>query len=282
MSRDNQNYFLSDANIRMLWEIILDDDVVTNKNREEVTTINTIFLKVAQQFYDKEKGTFKDLIQMNKKFISIIVHILNQNFPKPKPLIIHEKETTPITAEEIQKTRANEFDQEFNKKQEEFTRAMALPVPDVPIFSDNSKDEPISELDAVVKRAIAERNLEIQQITKNFINEGAENWIKSSETSLRTEKQKEKEVAEKNFKTEKLTSAYEVPPQKTKHISWAANLIENQEPQEISLGIYELETNSYNSSESLESKFDTLNKKFDLLFSMVEKLVEDKKIIDLK
>jgi hypothetical protein len=277
MSRDNQNYFLSDANIRMLWEIILDDDVVTNKNREEVTTINTIFLKVAQQFYDKEKGTFKDLIQMNKKFISIIVHILNQNFPKPKPLVIHEKETTPITAEEIQKTRASEFDQEFNKKQEEFTRAMALPVPDVPNFSDNSKDEPISELDAVVKRAIAERNLEIQQITKNFNNEGAENWIKSSETSLRTEKQKEKEVSEKNFKTEKLTSAYDVPVQKTKHISWAENLTENQESQEISLGIYELEGNSYNSSESLESKFDTLNKKLDLLFSMVEKLVEDKK-----
>jgi hypothetical protein len=280
MSRDNQNYFLSDANIRMLWEIILDDDVVVNKNREEVTTINTIFLKVAQQFYDKEKGTFKDLIQMNKKFISIIVHILNQNFPKPKPLVIHEKETTPITAEEIQKTRANEFDQEFNKKQEEFTRAMALPVPDVPIFSDNSKDEPISELDAVVKRAIAERNLEIQQITKSFNNEGAENWIKSSETSLRTEKQKEQEAAEKNFKIEKLTSAYDVPLQKTKHISWAENLIENNEPQEISLSIYELEANknnSYNSSESLESKFDALNKKFDLLFSMVEKLVEDKK-----
>ena len=279
MSRDNQNYFLSDANIRMLWEIILDDDVVVNKNREEVTIINNIFLKVAQQFYDREKGTFKDLIQMNKKFISIIVDILNKNFPKPKQLVIHEKESIPITAEEIQKTRASEFDQEFNKKQEEFTRAMALPVPEVPIFSDSKKDEPISELDAVIKRTIAERNLEIQQITKNFNNEGTENWIKSSETSVRSEKQKEKEAAEKNFKNEKLTSAYDIPLQKTKHISWAENLVENNDSQEVSLRIYELDTNkknSYNSSESLESKFDALNKKFDLLFSMVEKLVEDK------
>lgn len=276
MSRENQNYFLSDANIRMLWEIILDDDVVVNKNREEVTIINNIFLKVAQQFYDKEKGTFKELIQMNKKFISIIVNILNQNFPKPKQLVIHEKETTPITAEEIQKTRASEFDQEFNKKQEEFTRAMALPVPEVPNFSDNAKDEPISELDAVIKRAIAERNLEIQQITKNFNNEGVENWIKSSETSVRTEKQKEKEIAEKNFQIGKTTTEYDVPLQKSKHISWAENLTEQENTLDsINLNIREL--GQENETISLEKKFDALNKKIDLLFRMVEKLVEDKK-----
>lgn len=274
MSRDNQNYFLSDTNVRMLWEIILDDDVIVNKNREEVTAINNVFLNVAQQFYDREKGNFKELMQMNKKFISIIVDILNKNFPKPKQLIIHEKESVPVTAEEIQKTRASEFDQEFNKKQEEFARAMALPVPDVPNFSDSKKDEPISELDAVIKRTIAERNLEIQQITKNFNNEGVENWIKSSETSVRTEKQKEKETAEKKFQITKSTSEYDVPPQKTKQISWAENLIENNDHQEISLGIYELETNK--SPESLETKFDALNKKFDILFSMVEKLVHDK------
>jgi hypothetical protein len=276
MSRENQNYFLSDANIRMLWEIILDDDVVVNKNREEVTIINNIFLKVAQQFYDKEKGTFKEFIQMNKKFISIIVNILNQNFPKPKQLVIHEKETTPITAEEIQKTRASEFDQEFNKKQEEFTRAMALPVPEVPNFSDNAKDEPISELDAVIKRAIAERNLEIQQITKNFNNEGVENWIKSSETSVRTEKQKEKEIAEKNFQIGKTTTEYDVPLQKSKHISWAENLTEQENTLDsINLNIREL--GQENETISLEKKFDALNKKIDLLFRMVEKLVEDKK-----
>jgi len=261
MSRDNQIFFLSDANIRMLWEIILDDDIVVNKNREEVTMINNIFLKVAQQFYDREKGNFKDLIQANKKFISIIVNILNQNFPKPKPLIIHKNNSIPVTAEEIQKTRANEFDQEFNKKQEEFTQAMALPIPDVPNFSDNEKDEPISELDAVIKRAIAERNLEIQEITKNFNNEGVENWIKSSETSLRTEKQKEKDNAEKQFQNAKTTMEYEVPLQIKKHITWAEELVEHEiEPEK----------------ESLEKKFDILDKKIDLLFNMIEKLVEDK------
>jgi len=154
---------------------------------------------------------------------------------------------------------------------------MALPVPEVPNFSDNAKDEPISELDAVIKRAIAERNLEIQQITKNFNNEGVENWIKSSETSVRTEKQKEKETAEKNFQIGKTTTEYDVPLQKSKHISWAENLTEQENTLDsINLNIRELSDEKENETFALGKKFDALNKKIDVLFKMVEKLVEDK------
>ena len=277
MSRDNQNYFLSDSNIRMLWEIILDDDVVVNKNREEVTIINNIFLKVAQQFYDKEKGTFKDLIQMNKKFISIIVDILNKNFPKAKPLVIHNTESIPITAEEIQKTRASAFDQEFNKKQEEFTRAMAMPVPETPNFSDNSKDEPISDLDLVIKRAIAERNMEIQQITSAFNNEGVENWIKSSETSINTEKNRANESSFKTIKLEK-AALDQLQPTKPKHITWAEDVVESvEEPNVVNLTISEPQQDT---RVSLEKKIDILNIKFDLLFGIVEKVLLEKIKID--
>ena len=279
MSRDNQNYFLSDANIRMLWEIILDDNVVVNKNREEVTIINNIFLKVAQQFYDKEKGGLnKDLIQINKKFITIIVNILNQNFPKPKPIVIHSGEPIPITAEEIQKTRTNEFENEFNKKQEEFTRAMSLPVPEVPNFLDNAKDEPISDLDSVIKRAIAERNMEIQKITSTFNNEGVENWIKSSETSINAEKSTANEMSFKNIKLEKESLGYENQMQntKSKHITWAEDLIEHlEEPNIVNLKINELQQEAH---VSLEKKIDILNIKFDLLFGMVEKVLLEKLI----
>ncbi len=277
MSRENQNYFLSDANIRMLWEIILDDDVVVNKNREEVTIINNIFLKVAQQFYDKEKGTFKDLIQMNKKFISIIVDILNKNFPKAKPIVIHNNESIPITAEEIQKTRASAFDQEFSRKQEEFTRAMALPVPETPNFADNSKDEPISDLDLVIKRAIAERNMEMQQITSTFNNEGVENWIKSSETSINVEKNRANESSLKTIKLEK-ASLERGEPAKSKHITWADDLVDSlEEPNVVNLTISEPQQDTH---VSLEKKIDILNIKFDILFGMVEKVLLEKIKID--
>jgi hypothetical protein len=263
----------------MLWEIILDDDIVVNKNRDEITQINRIFLSVAQQFYDKEKNLHQTLIGMNKKFISVIVNILNQNFPKPKPLVIHnEKETIPITAEEIQKNRENEFEQEFKRKQDEFTRAMSLPVPETPKFSDNARDEPISELDVIIKRTIAERNLEMQQITNNFNKSEVENWIKSSETSVRVEKMKENENATKKIKLGNLME-YDIPSEennKTKNVSWADDLTEDDILPGLKLKITEIEPREKNNATSIDEKIDKLEKKVDAIFVMIEKLLLEK------
>jgi hypothetical protein len=277
MSYENQNNFLGDNNIKMLWEVILDDDIVVNKNRDEITQINRIFLNIAQQFYDKEKNSHQTLIGMNKKFISVIVNILNQNFPKPKPLVIHEKETIPITAEEIQKSRENEFEQEFQRKQDEFTRAMALPVPETPKFADNARDEPISELDVIIKRTIAERNLEMQQITNNFNKSEVENWIKSSETSVRVEKMKENENATQKIKLGNLME-YDVPNSeniKTKNVSWADDITESNILPGLKLKITEIEPKEKNRP-STDDKIDKLEKKVDAIFVMIEKLLLEK------
>lgn len=280
MSYENQNNFLGDNNIKMLWEIILDDDIVVNKNRDEITQINRIFLNVAQQFYDKERNSHQSLIGMNKKFISTIVNILNQNFPKPKPLVIHnnEKEIIPITAEEIQKSRENEFEQEFKRKQDEFTRAMALPVPETPIFSDSARDEPISELDIIIKRTIAERNLEMQQITSNFNKSEVENWIKSSETSVRVEKMRENEDANKKIKLGSVME-YDVQSQensKSKNVSWADDIPENNILPGLKLKITEIEREE-KKHVSMDEKMDKLEKKVDAIFGMIEKLLLEKK-----
>jgi hypothetical protein len=280
MSYENQNNFLGDNNIKMLWEIILDDDIVVNKNRDEITQINRIFLNVAQQFYDKERNSHQSLIGMNKKFISTIVNILNQNFPKPKPLVIHnnEKEIIPITAEEIQKSRENEFEQEFKRKQDEFTRAMALPVPETPIFSDSARDEPISELDIIIKRTIAERNLEMQQITNNFNKSEVESWIKSSETSVRVEKMRENEDANKKIKLGSVME-YDVQSQensKSKNVSWADDIPENNILPGLKLKITEIEREE-KKHVSMDEKMDKLEKKVDAIFGMIEKLLLEKK-----
>jgi len=46
---------------------------------------------------------------------------------------------------------------------------MKQPVPDVPIFKDNVEEQPISEMDAIIKKTLAERNFEIEQIHKSQI-----------------------------------------------------------------------------------------------------------------
>jgi hypothetical protein len=292
MSYENQNQFLSNNNIKMLWELILDDEIVVNKNRDEITQINGIFLGVAQQFYDKEKIIGQSLISMNKKFISIIVNILNQTFPKPKPLTIHEKEPILITAEEIQTSRLNEFESDFQRKQDEFTRAMTLPVPEKPNFSDNARDEPISELDVIIKRTIAERNLEMQQITNSFNKTDVENWIKSTETSVRVEKARDNENANKKIKLGSVMD-YDVPESinensKTKNVSWADESNDKRKGTQeenifsrMKLKITEIDPQHEREEQktltmSVDEKLNNLEKKVDAIFDVLQKLLSDK------
>jgi len=292
MSQEGSRVFLSDKNIRMLWEVILDEDVVINKNREEITLINEIFLKVAQQFYDKEKTIHTDLISMNKKFISIIITILNQNFPKPKQIAIHENiSPVLITAEEIQASRVNEFERNLSERQNDFAKSMELPLPETPNFSDDMKDEPITELDAIIKKTIAERNLEMQKITNNYKKEDVNGWIQSTETSLRVEKTREKELAMKTIKIQNfdmpqsmkqsvkqsvLDLNLELEPEpeletKTKHISWSENVEEIKPIPGLKFKITETNNDTHNFS--LEAKIDNLEKKVDVMYTMIEKLL---------
>jgi isopentenyl diphosphate isomerase/L-lactate dehydrogenase-like FMN-dependent dehydrogenase len=269
MSNDNPNFFLSDQNIRILWEVILDDDIVVNKNREEITQINGIFLRVAQQFYDNERSVFTSLFEMNKKFISLIVNILSKNFPKPKQLSILEV-IEPITAEEIQTKRATEFEQTFAKKQEEFTNAMTLPVPPTPNFSDNAKDEPIGELELIIKRTIAERNLEMQKIQTQYNKADVEKWIGSQETSVRVEKTRDNDLAMKTISLTKNTSEYATQQQQdatqSRHISWAED-IENHS--------FNKESDT-NTNVNIHAKIDNLERKVDALHNLIERILTEK------
>ena len=65
---------------------------------------------------------------------------------------------------------------------------MALPVPPTPDFSDK-KDEPLSEIEVEVKRYMAQRNYDVEQLNKTLINDNqASSWLKPQETSLKAEK----------------------------------------------------------------------------------------------
>jgi hypothetical protein len=288
MSYESTNYFLSESNIKMLWEVILDDDLVVNKNRQEITEINEIFLKLAQQFYDNEKINFNDLISMNKKFISIMAQVLNKNFPKPNPLVIHKKDIptptpTPITAEEIQNSRLNIFETELNKKQTEFSQFMTLPIPEKPDFKDNTNDEPIAELDEIIKRTINERNKDINLIMQTFNKGEVENFIKSAETSVRSEKTQENKAAMENIKLEK---------NKIKRLTWEDESesetpfqnkekpIQITERPKLKITDIEIENNNKeptdtNEKSLIEARISKLEKKVNAIFSMVQKLLEE-------
>ena len=179
--------FLSKSNIKLIWDLLIDVDILKNKSRDIIENINKTFNQSIIPFYENEKQKSKTitLVELNKKFISIILNYVNKNFP----LRINNTQTKKkevITFEELQSERLNEFDKNLAKRQQEFTNAMTLQVPEKPNFSDTT-DSPI-EIELEVKKIMSQRNYDIEQINKSFNLEQADNWLKPQNSSIRNEK----------------------------------------------------------------------------------------------
>jgi hypothetical protein len=186
--------FLKKENVDTLWDVIIDEDIFKFLPREIQGKIYQVFFDNIKGFFEVEKLNTNKLMDMNKKYILLILAHIRKNYPNQ----IHNKikiyDEPPvkesITYEEIQNEKKNQFEKDLQKRQEDFTNAMALPVPEVPEFSDKFKDSPISEMDKMIKEITAKRNYDVEQINKanQGTIENADNWLKPQETSVKSEK----------------------------------------------------------------------------------------------
>jgi hypothetical protein len=229
--------FLSDTNVQMLWEVLIDEESIMKDKRTQET-----FVKTLPEFYEREKSKPQTtLIGLNKQFISLMLNVLRQSPAQQVARTIPPAKKISITQEELQNDRASHFEQELNKKQQEFTSAMAVPVPTTPVFTDNTKDVPLTEMNMIIQRTIAERNLELDKFYKSANKGDAENWLKSAPTSIKEEKAVEKANVMKTIKIEKNdlnislpTEVLNEPSSFSKQISWGDNTtIELNEPKQI-------------------------------------------------
>jgi len=204
--------FLSKENIGIIWDVLMDNDVLKNKPKEIIVEINVVIKKIITSFYENEKQTASNLIELNKKFITLIINYVKKNFNNNKITTPQINQTNQInqinqinqtnsqkrqqsqsqskeliTFEELQTQRLSEFDKQLSEKQKEFTNAITLQVPEKPNFSDNM-DTPLTELEKEVKKMMDQRNYDVEQINKSFNVENVENWLKPTETSIKNEK----------------------------------------------------------------------------------------------
>lgn len=183
--------FIKKENIDMLWEVISDEKIFSYLSRDIQANVYQLFINNFKGFFDNEKMKTTSLVEINKKYILLILNYIRKNYPiQPNKITIHHepvKET--ITYEEIQNDRRSKFDQDLNRRQEEFEDFMTIKAPPVPEFADKETDRPIKEMDKILKEMQASRNYEIEQISKNQTNSSqVDNWLKPQETSLKTEK----------------------------------------------------------------------------------------------
>jgi hypothetical protein len=191
--------FLDNDNVQMLWEVIIDDPTVAQN-----TTTQQVFTRIVPEFYEREKLKYKNLMEMNKQFISVLVDLLSSQDNKNKQQQEQQHSKPKITFEELQQERVSQFENALNMKQQEFSQAMALPLPPTPIFTDSQKDEPLTEMEKIIQQTIAERNLEMEKIqkelsraqgtTKGTVQHG-DSWLKGQSTSIKEQKEQEKQEA---------------------------------------------------------------------------------------
>ena len=184
---DNDN-FLSKENVEMIWELIIDEELMKHKTANEMSVFQQFFINKIRSFYEKEKILNKSLMNMNKEFIENIFEILqsnnNNNNNNNNANIVENKE---IMGEDIKISRVNNFEKEFLKKQNEFSSSMAMRIPEKPKF-DDELDKPIGEMEDLIARTLAQRNFDIEQIQQNIDSKKVTDFLTSQDTSVKSEK----------------------------------------------------------------------------------------------
>jgi len=187
------NLFNTKDNIKMLWDVISDEEIFTFLTPDIQIKIYNLFLSNIQGFFEVERKKTNLLVDVNKKYILLILEHIKKTYPyQPNKIKIHNEQPQLkelITFEEIQNDRKTQFEKDFNRRQEEFEESITVKVPPVPEFSDKERDKPIKEMDKILKEMQVQRNYEVDQINRTYnTSNQVDNWLKPQETSLKTEK----------------------------------------------------------------------------------------------
>jgi hypothetical protein len=242
--------FITTENIEMIWEIVLDDIKPRLKSQEQFSHARGFFINQARLFFEREKNTSQNLMEMNKKFISLIMNSFNS---QRQPIFQSPPTKQLFKAEDIQAERLNAFEKGLAEKKNDFLNAITVPVPESPKFSDSSRDEPIGgAMGELIARTLAQRNFEVETFHKTANKEDVEKWLKPAETSVKVEKVQQNqqsasqlEEKQKQYKYNQATPKFiqigeELPvaPSTRNKISWGEN--QEYEVNEISLEVNEI------------------------------------------
>ena len=156
--------FTANENIDLLWEIILEEEFIRKVvSREKIVEFRNYFIIQIKEFYNATAKLNIPLVQLNKQFITNFMMVLQQPTTTP-----NTQNKQLYTSQEIQAERKSQFENDLTRKQNEFTRAMSVPVPEIPKFSEDL-DKPIgSAMDELIAKTLAERNYEILQIQQHM------------------------------------------------------------------------------------------------------------------
>jgi hypothetical protein len=215
--------FLTEENVSMLFEIIMDEDLMQVQPPEVIDATKFVFYNNIRGFYENEKSNAQDLVDLNKQYIMLILrHVKSELIKKPAV-----KSNQHVTFEEIQNDRRTQFERDLNAKQSDFTSAMTVPVPPVPKFRDDAQDESAVEMELAIKQMTQQRKYDVDQIANSFT---GSNFAPPQETSINNEKFR-RPIIKQFIPTQPQQQPQQPQPQQQKNQGIRYIKIENAEAQ---------------------------------------------------
>jgi hypothetical protein len=223
----NLSQFTTKQNLKLLWDVLLDELHINTTNTKLVANIRTVFESNINPFLSRA-NTKSSIMDLNKQFLSQVVLAVNRLFPQLKQehnikrITISDEEISdfkePYKIEDIHASRQNDFEKEVDRKRMELENYMTPQKPKELDFSDTNIDGKITSMDSLIAEKMTQRNLEIETLQNSNYNTTSidpEKWLRPKETSVKNEKNTPiNTITESQYKSEN---------SKLKHISFDSN-----------------------------------------------------------
>ena len=286
----NVSKFLNKQNIKLLWDVLLDELRIDPTNKTVLSNIRTVFESNINPFTKNTSvNSNVQLVNLNKQFLSQVVIAVNRLFPNlgqekdfKRIQISTEEVMSPYKIEDIHEARQDDFENQLKLKRNEFENSINLQKPEELDFTEKIDDGKIKEMDALIAETIARRNFDIEQINKvSNLNIGdPENWLNPQKITKNTnininEKKQEKQVSQDfqinkeqnndlNFYSKLKLKQTEPKINTKKNVTWDDD---NQLNNNMSLIIEEMMPNQ--SLNTNTDKMDILINKVDTLINLI-------------
>lgn len=176
MNIDNE--FISIDNKRLLWDLLLKNNVFSNIPTDKEQRVKHLFENniASIEIESKSEGSQRNLAQLNKLFISKIVLEMNKlktvkktvSFDKNtdlKPISKPElSDRNIITAEKQHQIRQTEFNKQLEGKQQEFSNMINADTPSKIDFSDSPEEQHITDMDDRIATMMSSRESDIKTL----------------------------------------------------------------------------------------------------------------------
>jgi hypothetical protein len=286
------NNFLTKENVNTLWDVISDEEIFKFLSRDIQANVGNLFSTNIKGFFETERVKTNNLVEINKKYILLILNYIKKNYPhQPSKIKILEEPVVKelITYEELHTERKTHFEKDLQQRKQEFEDTMSIKAPPVPEFADKFTDKPIGEMDKIIKEMTSKRNYEVEQFNRNYqtdINQ-VTNWLKPQDTSIKSEKfvppTKQEEQPSQSTRFKYLNAEEQEKPENKKtlkKVSWNENLEDSSEevedifkklkkvniPEENTTFAGNYDTNRIT---NLETEMKNLNAKMDAILELL-------------